>query len=95
MLQEKNENQRAFKQQEQENYEKELKEKLENGEISEAQYKTMVSTPTQNQELLYAQPTAPSVDNPYGNFNDFIPEDQMVDLGADLTEDDKLYLAMK
>ena len=80
---------------EREKYEQHLKEQLDNGEITEAQYKTLVSTPTQNQELLYAQPVAEGVDNPYGNGSSFISEDELVDLGADLTDEDKTYLAMK
>ena len=81
---------------EREKYEEHLKEQLDNGEITEAQYKTLVSTPTQNQEQLYAQPTIPDgVDNPYGDGSNFLSEDSLIDVGADLTEDDKIYLAMK
>ena len=81
---------------EREKYEEHLKEQLDNGEITEAQYKTLVSTPTQNQEQLYAQPATPDgADNPYGDGSNFISEDSLVDVGADLTEEDKLYLAMK
>lgn len=80
---------------EREKYEEHLKEQLNNGEITEAQYKTLVSTPTQNQEQLYAQPVAKGVDNPYGDGSAFISEDDLVDLGADLTDEDKTYLAMK
>jgi len=81
---------------EREKYEEHLKEQLDNGEITEAQYKTLVSTPTQNQEQLYAQPVTPDgADNPYGDGSNFISEDSLVDVGADLTEEDKLYLAMK
>ena len=80
---------------EREKYEEHLKEQLNNGEITEAQYKTLVSTPTQNQEQLYVQPVAEGVDNPYGDGSAFISEDDLVDLGADLTDEDKTYLAMK
>lgn len=81
---------------EREKYEEHLKEQLESGEITESQYKTLVSTPTQNQEQLYAQPiVTDATDNPYGDGSDFIPEDDLVDLGEELTEDDKMYLAMK
>ena len=80
---------------EREKYEEHLKEQLNNGEITEAQYKTLVSTPTQNQEQLYAQPIAEGVDNPYGDGSAFMSEDDLVDLGADLTDEDKTYLAMK
>ena len=81
---------------EREKYEEHLKEQLESGEITESQYKTLVSTPTQNQEQLYAQPiVTDAVDNPFGDGSGFMPEDDLVDLGEELTEDDKKYLAMK
>ena len=81
---------------EREKYEEHLKEQLESGEITESQYKTLVSTPTQNQEQLYAQPiVTDATDNPFGDGSNFMPEDDLVDLGEELTEDDKMYLAMK
>ena len=81
---------------EKEKYEAHLKEQLNNGEITEAQYKTLVSTPTQNQELLYAQPVVEDAAiNPYGNGSSFMSEEDMIDLGEELTDDDKMYLAMK
>ena len=81
---------------EREKYEEHLKEQLDSGEITEAQYRTLVSTSTQNQEQLYAQPiVTDAIDNPFGDGSDFMPEDDLVDLGEELTEDDKMYLAMK
>ena len=81
---------------EREKYEEHLKEQLETGEITESQYKTLVSTSTQNQEQLYAQPiVTDAIDNPFGDGSNFMPEDDLVDLGEELTEDDKMYLAMK
>lgn len=81
---------------EREKYEEHLKEQLESGEITESQYKTLVSTSTQNQEQLYAQPiVTDAADNPFGDGSGFMPEDDLVDLGEELTEDDKMYLAMK
>ena len=81
---------------EREKYEEHLKEQLESGEITESQYKTLVSTSTQNQEQLYAQPVVTdAIDNPFGDGSNFMPEDDLVDLGEELTEDDKMYLAMK
>ena len=45
---------------------------------------------------MYAVPTVENaVDNPFANPDDFMDESELVDLGADLTEDDKVYLAMK
>lgn len=81
---------------EREKYEEHLREQLENGEINESQYRTLVSTSTQNQEQLYTQPIVMDmVDNPYGDGSDFMPEEDLIDLGEELTEDDKKYLAMK
>lgn len=76
-------------------YEEELKEKLKNGEISEAEYKTLASTKTQNQNLMYQAPAdTVGVNNPYREEN-FIAEEDLIDPSAELTADDKLYLAMK
>ena len=81
---------------EREKHEAYLKEQLDKGEITESQYKTLVSTSTQNQEQLYAQPVVTTdIDNPYGDGSNFIPEEELIDVGIELTEDDKMYLAMK
>ena len=81
---------------EREKYEEHLKEQLESGEITESQYKTLVSTSTQNQEQLYAQPiVTDATDNPFGDGSSFMSEDDLIDLGEELTDDDKIYLAMK
>lgn len=72
------------------------KEKLENGDISEAQYKTLTSTETQYQEMLTKPAEIPAEsNNPYGDGSNFIDESLLVDVGTDLTEEDKIYLAMK
>lgn len=80
--------------------EAEAKERFEKGEISEAEYKTMLTASTK-----YAEAAAQSVMNPIGqtgqaptqamNEDDFISEDELIDTGAELTQDDKVYLAMK
>ena len=85
----------AQKKQSDEIFEKELKEKFEAGEISEAEYKTMMSTPTQNKE--YVPKTSAELD---AQFHNPFQEQQFaqIDLpnpAADLTEDDMKYLAMK
>ena len=81
---------------EKEKYEEHLKEQLDSGEITEAQYRTLVSTSTQNQEQLYAQPiVTDAIDNPFGDGSGFMSEDDLIDLGEELTDDDKIYLAMK
>ena len=81
---------------EREKFEAEVKQQYDNGEINEAQYKTLISTETQNKEI-YMRPElfAPSeANNPYQE-DSFMAESELVDLGAELTQDDKVYLAMK
>ena len=95
MLQEKNKAKAAMNEEEKQKYEADLKEQLEKGEISEAEYKTLVSTPTQKQEiLLNPEMYIPVADNPFSSPDEYIDE-SLIDTGADLTEDDKMYLAMK
>ena len=80
--------------------EAEAKEKFEAGEISEAEYKTLTQTTTKHA-------AAPAIMQPIGQ-NPIMPgsipaemqdpymsEDDMIDTAADLTDDDKVYLAMK
>ena len=112
--QEKSEKYQKDKQQ----YQAELKTKLDEGQISLSQYQTLVSTETQNQQLppIYGNvitgeqfkqvgqppkknPTSyeqalSQVRNPFQEQN-FIPESDLIDPGAQLNDDDKLYLAMK
>ena len=112
--QEKSEKYQKDKQQ----YQAELKTKLDEGQISLSQYQTLVSTETQNQQLppIYGNvitgeqfkqvgqppkknPTSyeqalSQVRNPFQEQN-FIPENDLIDPGAQLNDDDKLYLAMK
>lgn len=72
------------------------REKFENGEISEAEYKTLTSTPAQREAAM----TGPSV-NPYlgpnnpFNENNFFREEDLPNPAGSLTEEDKVYLAMK
>jgi hypothetical protein len=80
-------------------YDEEIKKRFEDGEISEAEYKTLTSTSSQNAatELQHinnlGQPQF-NGNNPY-NENNFVPEDQLPDLAAELTDEDKTYLLMK
>ena len=79
----------------QKQYEEEMKQKLENGEISEAQYKTLVSTETQNAEMQFKPPQSVIPQNNFYDENNFLSEDELIDPAAELTADDKVYLAMK
>ena len=72
-----------------------MKQQLEKGEISEAEYKTMVSTPTQNAELAVKAPKNEIGTDNFYDENNFISEDELIDPAAELTQEDKIYLAMK
>lgn len=73
----------------------ELQEKYEAGEISEAEYKTMTSTPIQAAAQIPGVLTGSiGANNPFNEAN-FIPEEELPDPAADLTDEDKTYLAMK
>lgn len=71
-------------------------EQLENGAITEAEYKTMTSSFSQSQRMAVAPTPQPFLgnDNPYDE-NNFIDEAELSDFGSDLTQEDKIYLAMK
>ena len=74
------------------------KEKFLSGEITEAEYKTLTTTVSQRE---MRQEASPNINNPYlgpnnpYNENNFISEEEMPDLAADLTHEDKIYLAGK
>ena len=79
-------------------YEAEMKDRFERGEITEAQYRTLISEETQYREVL--DNAAAASPDPVGsqnffNENDFINEEELPNPADDLTEEDKIYLAMK
>ena len=80
----------------QEEREQRLKEDLESGLISEAEYKTLMSTDSLHKDLpVFAPaPNTTFANNPFDESN-FIKEEELIDPAAELTQDDKLYLAMK
>lgn len=72
------------------------KEKFENGEMSEAEYKTITSASTQNKDFFtQPQTTVIEPNNPYAATNNFMQEEELSGPAAELTAEDKLYLAMK
>jgi hypothetical protein len=96
MLQRENEEKKQIAAEGRAEYEAGLKEQLERGEINQAQYDTLVSTPTQNEELYYADPTPPpEAANPYGDGSQFVDESIFDEAVQSLTDDDKIYLATK
>lgn len=80
--------------------EEDLKKRLEDGIISEAEYKTLVEPAARLEDEMaagFTQPVFPDA-NPTSDFDfdsQYISEDELPDPAADLTTDDKIYLAMK
>ena len=116
-MEQEEERKRVAQQTERLRHEAELKVKLSEGKISQAQYQTLVSTETQNKELArwgnaitgehlgqpgfqvhgapqsYAEALS-RAKNPFQQQN-FMSESQLIDPGADLEKDEKMYLAIK
>jgi hypothetical protein len=86
---------------EEEKFEEEIEKQYREGIISEAQYKTLLSTETQARNISsFVKQTSnpPPSETGFFNFydeNDYINEDEMADPAEQLTKDDKVYLAMK
>ena len=73
-----------------------VKQQYENGEISEAEYKTLVSVDTQRENFDYgAPPSYVSANNFYDEKQFVFKGDELPDASAELTYEDKLVLAMK
>ena len=82
-------------------------EQYANGEITQAQYRTLVSVSKQKELDINSsvndkdqmpeemQRLAVGGDDNYYDESKFIPESEIPDLGQDLTDEDKKYLAMK
>lgn len=84
---------------EREEYETELKEQMLSGEISESEYKTLVSVDTQNREYIARPMDIPKSDpfpqDKYYSENSAIVEDQLQKATTSLTAEDKLAMAIK
>lgn len=98
MLQAQNAEKRAATAQELSELDAMYQEQYEKGEITEAQYKTLVSTSARNANFYAnipttAQPFAP--DTTFFDENQFIDDAELPDPAAALTQEDKIYLAMK
>lgn len=95
-LQALNEEKRSVQEAERAAFDAEIKEKFEAGEISEAEYKTMVSAQTQHEEYVNAPIMQPNTTmDRYYDENTSIVNSQLDNSVAQLTSDDKIYLAMK
>lgn len=77
-----------------------IKQQFANGEITEAQYRTLMSTQSQYQEEIEKVAreseiaAAVGAANPF-NEQYFIDQSELPDPAAELTKEDKIYLAMK
>ena len=83
---------------EEEAHEQEIKDMYEKGEISEAEYKTLTSTETQFKDAAAMFPGAVDISNVDGGMDfdsQYMSEDELPDPAAELTTEDKIYLAMK
>lgn len=94
-LQQKYKKDMAAKQEEMQIQAERVKEQFERGQISQAQYRTLVSTEYQK-EHEYAVPARDPIgtDNMF-NENNFLPEEDIPNLASQLTLEDKQFLAMK
>ena len=89
----------AEQEQEKKAYEESLKEQYEKGDITESEYKTLVSTSTLNNEYINRPMDVPKSDynqqDKYFSENSEMVEEQVQKAINELTEDDKLAMAMK
>ena len=99
-LQKRSEEQVAFREEQDKAFQQMIQQQYDNGQISEAQYRTLTSTEFQRKNEA-AAPVAPQIQqDPVGTDNafneaDFISADELPDPAADLTQQDKVYLAVK
>ena len=78
--------------------EEQLKKDYADGKINEAEFRTLMSTESYREDHPYGYIDTSAItnaaNNPY-NENLFMSQDDLPDPAAELTEEDKLYLAMK
>lgn len=95
VLQARNQERQKMVQAELERTEALIQTQYENGEITEAQYKTMMDTETQYKNLNYKTAGGANTPGNFYNENQFLPEEEIPNASDELTAEDKLYLAMK
>ena len=88
---------KQFKEEQQKQMEERLKEDFEKGQITQSQYRTLVSSAFQKQHQYLVPPIE---QDPVGKDNAFreeyfLSEQDLPDPAADLTKEDKQYLALK
>ena len=95
MLQEKHCQKIMQDREDREEYEQSLKDQLDRGEINESQYKTLTSTARQHAEMSMMAPPPQNMIPIFYDENKFISEEELIDPAGELTQEDKVYLAMK
>ena len=90
---------KQFKEEQQKQLEQKLKEDYEKGQITQSQYRTLASSSFQKQHQYMMRP-ADYEEDPVGKDNAFreqyfLSEEDLPDPAAELTKEDKQYLAMK
>ena len=88
-----NDEKNKIKEAERQKYEASIKKDFEEGKITESEYKTLTSTETLNQEWLRAPIQEPKQE--FFNESNFIAESELAEYTEELTQEDKVYLAMK
>lgn len=73
----------------------EAKERLERGEISQAEFLTLTTVEEKRKSEPAHSPVSPIGANNLFDETNFISQDELIDVGAELTQEDKVYLAMK
>ena len=77
-------------------YEATIKEQFENGEIGEAEYRTLMSSETLNNEYMNRPPVQPEPQmDKYYTENSQMVQTELENAIGQLTAEDKIYLAMK
>ena len=92
-----NEEKEKLQQAERAKFEEDVQRQYDNGEINEAQYRTFMSAATQEEKYVESMTWGEEpkgANNPYQE-NNFIDESLLTGPAAQLTDDDKIYLAMK
>ena len=92
-----NNEKRSIQKKEREQFEAEIKKQFENGEIGETEYKTMMSTTSQYQENRYSSVNMPTEfpQDKYYSENSAIVQNEMDNIIAQLSNEDKTVMAMK
>ena len=95
-LQAENQEKRAAREAETAELDAMYQEQFAAGQITEAQYKTLTSAASRNDRMTTFLPVDPFIgnDNPYDE-NSFIDDADLPDPAAQLTQEDKVFLAMK